>query len=435
MATKRWVGGAPAVAQVQDYVFAGTWEATDVITLTRGNVTVSTTAGSTVTATVVSSLVTTWNALTSAIYPQFAKITASVVTSTTFRLTADNKGEPFTVTIATTETGGGAADAQTIDGGASSVGTTTTASSGPNDWTTAANWSGGAIPVGADDIFIQAGGYDILYGLAQSAVTLTSLTIDQSFQPNNNGNATIGLPEQNEDGYAEDNGRYLQISATTLRIGRGVGAGSGRIKIDVGSVACTCIVEGTGQGLEPGLEAFLFKGTSASNILQVNRGSVGVAVFAGETANVTGGLKIGYVDNVQSDAIVKCGSGVTMPTVQKSGGKLDCASNVTTFTQTAGESWHRSGAVATLSLQGGVYHENASGTSLTTGVTVFDRALLDFGQDLIAKTVTPKITVYKGAKIDDPFGIVTLTAGWMIPNGTLRDVDLNFGAGQDYTVS
>ena len=37
MATKRWIGNAPAVAQVNTFTFGGTWETSDVITLTIGS--------------------------------------------------------------------------------------------------------------------------------------------------------------------------------------------------------------------------------------------------------------------------------------------------------------------------------------------------------------------------------------------------------------
>ncbi len=47
MATKRWIGAAPKVAQVQAYVIDGTWENNDIIYFTIGNVRVSLVSGST----------------------------------------------------------------------------------------------------------------------------------------------------------------------------------------------------------------------------------------------------------------------------------------------------------------------------------------------------------------------------------------------------
>src|SRR5262245_41819885 len=98
MATVRWRGDAPAVAQIQSWAFAGTWESSDLIRVTIGGKTKDFTAGSTTTATVVANLVAAWNALSGATWPEFAELTASQAT-TTFKLTSDTAGKPFTVTI------------------------------------------------------------------------------------------------------------------------------------------------------------------------------------------------------------------------------------------------------------------------------------------------------------------------------------------------
>ena len=88
MATVRWRGDAPAIAQVQSWAFGGTWESSDVIRVTIGGKTKDFTAGSPTTSTVVANLVAAWNALSAASWPEFAELTASQST-TTFKLTAD----------------------------------------------------------------------------------------------------------------------------------------------------------------------------------------------------------------------------------------------------------------------------------------------------------------------------------------------------------
>ena len=55
----------------------------------------------------------------------------------------------FTATAATTEAGGGAADAQTF------VKTSTTAATSKNHWDNAANYSGGALPVSTSRVSLQ----------------------------------------------------------------------------------------------------------------------------------------------------------------------------------------------------------------------------------------------------------------------------------------
>ena len=75
--------------------------------------------------------------------------------------------------------------------------------SGSQPWTTGANWSLGAAPVSTNDVFILNGSSDINTGLAQSAVTLASLTIGSGFT------GTIGA--------AAISGAFLDIGATVFR--------------------------------------------------------------------------------------------------------------------------------------------------------------------------------------------------------------------------
>ena len=68
-------------------------------------------------------------------------------------------------------------------------------------------------------MYITGTSTSILYGLSQSAVTLTLLQIDASFT------GTIGNPNYNPSGYYEYRPTYLAIGATTTTIGENGGAG------------------------------------------------------------------------------------------------------------------------------------------------------------------------------------------------------------------
>jgi hypothetical protein len=393
--TLRWISGAAAVAQVQDYLFGGTWENNDVVLATIGNVQVSLGAtGSTVITTLLDTFVTAFNALDADLYPQCAEMTASR-SGNYFRLTADTEGVPFALTLSTTETGGGAADAQTIDGAASSAGTATTASAGPNDWGTAANWDINTLPADTDTVVIENSDQDILYGLSQTSIDLAVCTINPSYTGN------IGLPKRNANGYAEYRTDYLKLgTATTLTV-----KGGKRVKINVGANACSCVVNGTGTSPEQGVPAFLFLGTSASNTMTVLKGSVGVAFYAGETSDLTGGLRLGSISNKESDANVYCGSGVTLVTVTKDGGVLETNSNVTTLINNAGETKHMAGTMTNLTGTGGIVRYNSTG-ALGTPI-LSGNCLLDFDQDPRAKTVTNPIDVYGDkAKPRDTYKVV-----------------------------
>lgn len=395
MSTRRWLGTAPPVAQVTEYLFGGTWEANDVINLTIGTKTLSVVAGSTVITTIIDAIVTAWNLLTAANgYQEFDEITASR-SSNSLVLTAATKGYPFTCTVATTETGGGAADAQTIDGAASSTGTNSTACSGPNHWDTAANWSGGAVPVNSDDVYIENSAVSIKYGLAQTAVTLTSLNIAQSYT------GQIGLPRRNTVAteYEEYRDQYLAIKATTVNIGYGSGAGSQRLKLDQSSATSTVNIFDSGSPIETGIEAILWKGTDAANVMNVQKGSVGVAIYAGETATITT-LRLTYKDNVNGDAQVRCGSGVTLTTINQSGGILETNSGCTTFAQLEGRATLRSGNVTTMNLDGGMANYNGVGTLAT--VNVGSDGVLNLSGEIRACTITNPVNVSPGGSFLDP---------------------------------
>ncbi len=423
MANKYWQGGASAVAQVRRWAFAGTWEATDIVRVTIGNRIYDFTAGSTTIDTVLGNMVTAWNALSSTLYPEFAELTASADTgSDYFILTADTAGLPFTVTLAPFESDGSTAgDTQTIEGSnTATTGTAVTANAGPNDWNTDANWSGASQPVDGDVCYFRNTNVSVLDGLDQSSLNL-SIVVEQSFT------GTIGRPLINAAGYPEYRATYLKIGTDdsptqSITIGQGQGAGSGRIKIDAGASTTSVVVHNTGNPLEQGIEAFLFKGTDASNTMLVNRGSVGIAVLpyddgvSAEESATLSTLSVGYVTNPAGDARVRCGSGVTLTTIDQSGGTLEINSGATTITKTAGELTLGGGVtgsavtVTTLNERGGTTYVTGV-TTITTG-NLANSGTLDYSRDMRGKIITNALNVYGDkAKFIDPYRVVSSTSG------------------------
>lgn len=413
MSTLRWIGGASPVAQVQSWTFSGTWIIGETITVTIGSKVWTWTVDNATIATLLADLVTAYNVLSASVYPELLEQTASN-DSTHFILTADVAGKPFISTISTNSAAG------TINGGASSTGTTTTASSGPNDWSTSKNWSTGAVPTTGDTVNLDYAADDIKYGLAQSGLTLAALNIFSTFT------GTLGLSKTNTDAtdYPEYRQDYLQIGATLCNIGTGPGAGSQRIKHDAGSVACAWTVTNSSNGIETDLEAVILKGTSASNTLTVTKGSVGVAVFGGEAANISGGVNIGYQGSQTSDSQVRLASGVTLASVSQSGGQVTINS-ACTLTMTSGTTTIAGSGATTATVEGGTLIYNGSGnptltigqsgfvdfnqakTALTLGATIISYAYPGF-QDS-AKRIASLAVQYKGVDVE-PFGFdVTLT--------------------------
>lgn len=422
MPTPVWQGSARAVAQVNTFVFAGTWEADDVIRVSFSNgKRYDFTAGSTVIATVLSTLVTNWLALDDSDYPEFAEITPTA-NATTLTCTAATPGKPFTVTLTPLEANLGAADAQTIEGaGTATTGTAATVSSGPNDWSTAANWSGGAIPADADDIRIENSAVSILYGLAQSAVEPATFNVAASFT------GTIGLPRTNIDAasYVEYRDLYLQLGPVAASIGYGEGPGSGRIKLDCTSDQTALTVYSTGAAIEPGVPAFLWKGTHASNVVEVQAGDVGIAVFAGETATI-------LTLQIAGNSKVWGGAGLTLTTLKQDAEATDVffEGTGTTLTLTKGKLSVKGGNITTLTNNAGTVYYLGAGTIGT--YKGGDGSTLDCTKDLTTRTITTT-NLFKGATINDPFGTIVFTNGY-IPMGCLpNEVNANIGYNRTLT--
>ena len=377
MATRTWLGRALAVAKVATHTIGGTAAGGQVYSVTRNGKTVSYTAtGGDTNTTIAAALQVLLDAST---ITEFAEVTWTVAT-TVITSTADTAGVDVAFTSSATGTG-------------TLVTATTTAASGPNHWDVAVNWSGGAVPINGDDVVIDFP-VSILYGLDQSAVTLTSLVIGASFDT-----AYIGLPRLNAGGYTEDRETYLKIGATTVKIGVGEGSGSGRIKINFGSVQHTTEVRKTGSAIEQGIPPLLLLGTHASNAIDIQGGSVGVAFFAGETSTLLTSRSAG-------NSSVVCGEGCTLGTISGEG-IVQVNSAVTTLTQQGGQ-WTINGAsaVTTLTQNGGVLNHNSSGTFTTSTIG----GTLNCSGDASARTMTT-VTLNKGGRIIDPLNTLTFTNG------------------------
>lgn len=290
MATRTLRGTAALVAQVSTVQVTAYDVATTYSLIVNGNsISVIAAGGVNQTAT---ALAAAWNAST---IPEFTGVTAAPSTDTV-TLTGDVAGVPFT---ATSDDAGGTGTIGSV--------TAVTAASGQDWWSAANNWSDATVPVNSD-IAIIDGATSLRYGLDQSAVTVAELRITRRFT------GYLGLPKRNAVGYAEYFDDYLKIGATLLNIGVGSGTGSGRIKINLGSVASTIVVDGTGNPIEKDVPSCCLVGTSSSNALTVNGGSVGVGVF-GETSSLAGGV-------VLNSGTLFIGKNVTLGPITRNGGTL-----------------------------------------------------------------------------------------------------------------
>lgn len=405
MATLIYTSGAPFIARVVNYLFAGTWTSADVIQVTVGEQTYSFTTGSATIATFLDSLVTALNAIDSTNYAAIAEQSASRSTAT-LSLTARTAGKPFSCTIATNSVAG------TIDGAASSTGSVFQSGSSPYDWSMTQNFSTLAVPVNGDTVIIDRPGTKILYELDQSGVTLAELRI---LSPD----VEIGLPKRNEDNSPYDEYRtdYLSIGATLCYIQADQ---TQRLKINFGTVQTSCTLAASGSGAELDVPAVLLKGTHASNVWNMQRGQFGIGFFAGEAytiATMTQGQKGGG----DGDSVGVLGFSGTIGSITKSSGTLVVNSAIATkLVQLGGTTTINGvGAVAQLTIMGGGVVYNTTGT--LGGNTIVADGVLDFSQDDRAKTITNPVTVKGAGSFLDSARVVNV--------GGTYELDLDYTTG------
>ncbi len=413
MAKRVWEGGnAPAVAHVSKITVTGTWATNDTATLTCGSVSVTFTVGGTQTiAAVVAGLEAAWNASAAG---EMAEVTAADATpDITFTMDSGNAGMPVEVTGYESTAGDGALGAQTD----------TTPNSGPNCWDSAANWSflgtTRSLPITGDDVVYENSPFPCLWGLAQSGILLASLTRKETFT------GTLGLPRNNttdaNNPYVEYRPTYLEIGATTVTLGLGTGTGSGRFKLDTGANQTALSVLNSGTRVEAGVNSILWKGTHVDNTWFVNKGDLGIAIFAGETANFDD-AGVGFIGAQAADATVDIGEGVTQKAagiITINGGTVNTLHDPINLVQTAGDVTVGGTATPTsLSIRGGTYRWNHTGTAnwlyLSAG------GVIDFRGDMRAKGCS-SINLY-GGDMYDPAGVFAASGTFECHQCQLSDV-------------
>ncbi len=418
MTTHYWQGGADAVAQVTTATPGGSI-GTNTFTLTVGGTAISYTATSGNTATeVAEGLRDAWNGST---HPYFAAVTAAA-SSGVVTLTADIAGVPFVVSGSAT--------------GAGSLSMATpTASAGPNDWSTAGNWSTGSVPTTGDIVHLNNNAAALLWGLNQSAVTLSALHIAHTFT------GVVGLPldrftvdpDSSDSSKPEYRTSYLRVGATQVNIGAQAdqegATGASRLKLDTGSGQTQLnVLASSSSSADAGLPALRWKGTHAGNVVNVTRGQIALAGDTpGETATLSE-LNVGQQGDVANDALVTVGSGVTVTTVRQAGGVLYQLAGATTLWQSAG-TCHviGSGALTTARIAGIAY---LGSTGAIGTLTVVGGGQADFSRDPRARTVT-NCALHRGAtlNLDNGFPLsITLTNGIELQQCQLTDVTLHTGS-------
>lgn len=363
MATKYWEGTAPAVAQVSTIQITAD-DAATTYTVTIGGEAVSVSGAGTGVNDTATALQT---ALANSTHAYFTAVTWTVATDTVTG-TAGTAGVPYTAT-------------PSVSGGTGTIGafTTGTASSGPCDWSTAANWSDATVPVNADIVYID-GSVNICYGMAQSAVTLAELHIPKTYT------GKIGLDYRkfvtSADGETsattayEYREHYLEIGATLCYIGDNPtgqnASGSQRVKIDFGTAATTCdILDTSSTSIDSNRDSIRILATNVGSIVNIRDGRGGVGVCSDEPGETSSIAKIVMTETAGSQT-VSTGDGLTCITLEIHSGtsKIKAGATMTTANTYGGNTFLEGDfAVTTLNCYQGstVYAANStSGTDITT---------------------------------------------------------------------
>lgn len=436
MARKLWCPQAVDVAQEDTLLVAGTWAATETITISINNNDVVITVGTDIATTDIATIIArTINASTKTEnllndesrtlggqqVPELTDVTASV-SGSTVTITGNTRGQPFSGTgftdgLSFSETSTSGTLTHTNDGTGASVRPT-----GKNWFSNANNWDAATAPVNDDTIVFQNTDISLLYDLDQSSLLTLKIEVDQSFE------GTIGLPIFNNEAttpYKEWRDRYLKASWDTAsgdnQIGGGLGAGSRLINIDMHTVAADFTIFQTGTPTDGQRAAVNLQGGSSA-VVDVRRGSVSLGDDAALGTTSIATLQVSTADDALQSAQVYITSEVTITTILKNGGLLEINSNsgktITTLSTKGGNTLCVGNFIVTnLTMQGNavVVWENLG--AITNDPTLKGNAVWDLSTDIRTLTLTSTgIEVFsEDVRILDPHG--------RIPNGT--DIDFN----------
>jgi len=404
MADKNWTGNANSFFEKYTLVIGGTWLATETISLTISNKTITLTLGTTVTtAQVATDVASMWNgnpALSSGytststgnLVPEMNEVTASV-TASTITFVGDTSGLPFVMSKAQSTASGTTTLTNTVD------------ATGVNDLANTGNFVEAAA-LASTNTFNLDRPVSIQHGLDQSAVTLTAWNVSERFT----ASSYAGLPARRSTGYEEYRETFLKIGCTTFSYY----GSSGLFKWNAGSVQTAATMYTGGSSVDVGRSAFQFLGTHASNTVTVLGGDVGIAGNTGEVSTVLT-LK-------QTGGNVFCGSGATLTTVTKDAGSLTLNSSVTTLVTNDGETRIRGGTHTNVTMGGG--------TLTATGGTITNLLMLRGSATLGLGVGAGNSIVKNGGTLDIYTAPTTLTSNagdTYVQNGGMTTCTINSG--------
>lgn len=415
MATVRYTGNAVRRKQVDTYTVASPTSGASTYTVVCNGKTFTYVAASNVAADVAAALVAAYQAQTNILelLDAVADVNGAIVTFTSIQ-----DGYPFTFT-------------ESVSGGGTWSGSTTTTNSGSGVFDLADNWS--AAISSSDDLVIEKPNTDIQFRLTSLTTSLTSFTIRGTFT------GQLGLPIQNSADYPEYRGCYAKLVCPLYIIGIGEGNGPSRCYIESNAgAAASVVVHKTGSSNDS-YPACMLKHTSGGSnsfsSIRVVDGDVGIALLAGEVATVTL-LTVG--DNGTTPT-VSAGVGATIATATINGGEVHLVTTpATALTINGGASVYitNGGGSTAVSVLDGSLELGGTGSSLTlTDLTIGSNGTLDLSHGQGTVNVTNGIKMYTGATLIDPLNRLASSTVINPQQCTIDDLNLTTAKGITWTKS
>lgn len=279
-------------------------------------------------------------------------------------------------------------------------------------WTNTANWSAGAAPTTGDALVFKNSSIGVDYYDA-SAITLGSVRFDSDY---------TGLVP-----YDISTNSYFKLTVPHLIVGMApgvsAGTGSGRLALNLGSVASTVDVFSTSQvATDANLMPLRLLGTALT--LNVLGGSVSVAMDEFETATIAA-LTL-------SGGTVLLGKNCLCTSLTLGAGTVSTLGTIPTATVESGTlSFNGAVTVTTLTINGGTCAPNAAGTIGTLAL----KGTLDLSTGTGTLTITNPVTLYAGAVIRDPLGRLATSTQFVLSGCSWQDVTYIGKPGQTFEIA
>ena len=417
MSVAMYIGGADNVRNVFTLTPGGTIEVGDVFIVGLGLASISVSATAT---TVAQTCLDIYAALTDEDAPvEFSVITwelDNATTPTKITGTGPEDGRPIyaSITVNTTEAGGGAADTQTF------AKAQVTAATGSKHWDNVNNWSGGAVPVNGDEVYIGTHNVAPQYALDQSTLALDELHIVSC----GTAGLIVGLPPVNPNGYVEYLDTMLKCLPTLVVVGEGAGSNVPALRLNSLAGTATAMRVLRTESRDGNGNAPVYWIPEEPSTITDCRGALDVSTEpddAGDTISTT---------IISSGGDIKAGPACPMTTITNNGGTLDltCTTMPTTLTLRDGASAvirsSGSGTITDLRQDAGSFLDWRATGTVTNYYSSGSLETINDGRG--SKTFT-NVSLYAGAVVNDPNKVLTFTNGVDLVQCGLADVVLNLG--------